>query len=322
MNFYKFDNENIRYTGRWGVNESAMAATATGSYFEFAFSGDCCIMYFNLTYSARPYNHIYISIDGGAKVEAELNAFIKLRAGKGEHTVTVINKSAMEMHHRFHLPLDGKVAFKGFEAENILPLKADNRKTIEFIGDSITEGVLVYDDRLNMYPTGQENRVFNDDVTETYAWKTAENLNLRPLFGAYGAVGLTHGGCGGYPDAITAYPYAFEGCKVNFAEPDYVLCNHGANDRGRENYFERYELFLNTVRELRPNSKIFVLGAFCGFKADELADFVEDYNKKHGDNVTYISSKGWVPVEPTHPLCDAHTHIANSLTEILKKLSV
>ena len=48
--------------------------------------------------------------------------------GDGMHTVTVIYKSAVEMQHRWHEPLIGKIAFKGFEAGGPGELKPNNKK--------------------------------------------------------------------------------------------------------------------------------------------------------------------------------------------------
>lgn len=46
---------------------------------------------------------------------------------------------------------------------------------IEFVGDSITEGVLI-DAECTIFTNDQLNRPFEDDVTATYAWLTAEAL--------------------------------------------------------------------------------------------------------------------------------------------------
>ena len=75
--------------------------------------------------------------------------------------------------------------------ENPAELPADERKTIEFVGDSITEGVLIdvdfYDKDSDFISSqDQNNRCYQDDVCATYAWQTAEALNLRPIFMGYG----------------------------------------------------------------------------------------------------------------------------------------
>ena len=93
------------------------------------------------------------------------------------------------MQHRWYQPLIGKISFCGFEAEKEGTLPMDFRKTIEFIGDSITEGVLVGEDyRVDSFE--QLNRVYQDDAMATYAYKTALALNLKPVIMGYGATGI------------------------------------------------------------------------------------------------------------------------------------
>ena len=325
MSYLEYSNPKIRYTGRRGELNNTKTATACGSYFEFAFEGENCFMFFDLDSCSRPFGHVYISVDDGAKIEAELTHFMKIRANdNGTHHVKVIYKSAVEIHSRFYHPLDGKISLKGIDAYNLVALPNDNRLKIEFIGDSITEGVLATSEKpeqLEVYPEYQDNRVYADDVTETYAWKTAKILNLRPYFMGYGAVGLTRSGCGEYPPAAVGYPYCFDEGETNF-EPDIVMCNHGANDRGNaDRYFNEYEKMLDLIRQKHPNALVVVLGAFVGFNAEELTAFVKEYNKNNNCAVKYIYTKGIVPEEPLHPSASSHTilskHIANELKKFI-----
>ena len=73
-------------------------------------------MYFDMTFSEHPYPHIWIQTDGGARIEATLEKYMRICAeGDGMHTVTVIYKSAVEMQHRWHEPLIGNIAMSQFE---------------------------------------------------------------------------------------------------------------------------------------------------------------------------------------------------------------
>ena len=327
--FLRFDNESIRLSGRWDRRgetawykkiESA-ATTTTGSTIEFAFTGKMAVMHFDVEWNEHPYPHLWISVDNGAKVEVPLDNFIRVEAETyGLHTVKVIYKSCVEMQHRWNEPLIGKIAFCGIEVDKGATLYEDNRKTIEFVGDSITEGVLI-DANYNPHSNDQHNRVYQDDVTATYAYLTAQNLNLHPVFMGYGATGLTHGGCGSVPRAIEAYPYCYHNAP-NTCRADYIVINHGANDQrsSAEEYIKDYEAFLTSVRNLNPTAQIIVLSPFCGAFADELESFVPEYNLKYNDKIFFINSKGWVPSEPIHPLRDGHKIIAEHLTERLRKL--
>lgn len=312
----------IEFTGRWSEYEDSMCATTPGAYFRFAFKGDSAVLSFNTRWNAHPYGHVWIEVDGGCRTEASAEDYIRIEAKEyGVHCVTVTYKGNVEMHHRWHLPLVGKLAFKGFEADGIEKVAPDTRKTIEFVGDSITEGVLIDCEKNPDKTNDQYNRPFQDDATATYAYLTAKNLNLIPLVMGYGAVGVTHGGCGGTLKAADCYPYCFEDHKVEYSSPDYILINHGANDRGAgaEKYLEEYGKLLDTIREINPDSKLISLSAFCGAYHKELGEFIRDYSQKNGCDILYIDSDGWVPLEPLHPLRDGHKKIADNLTAILRK---
>lgn len=208
-----FDSPAVRLTGRWGVLDGNRAvATAAGAYLEAAFYGELATLRFDMEGTAHPVPHVWISVDGGARAEAPLAPYLRVMAqGEGPHTVRVIYKGAVEQQARWRAPLVGRIAFLGLEARREAVLEKDTRPVIEFVGDSITEGVLI-DDGCRPYPDDdQMNRPSQDDVTAGYAWLTAEALDMRPIMMGYGAVGVTHGGCGGVPNAAAAYPFCFEG---------------------------------------------------------------------------------------------------------------
>ncbi len=324
--FFDFEDSRIRYTGRWGkqlfkVGLSRIVTTATGSKITFAFTGRLAVMHFDMRFNQQPYGHLWVQVDGGSRVETILDTYLRVQAAEeGVHTVEVIYKGGVEMQHRWHHPLVGRVAFLGVEAEDLAELPPCNKKTIEFVGDSITEGVLI-DAECQVSNFPQNNRPLEDDVCATYAYLTAEALNLEPLFMGYGAVGLTRNGQGGVPDAVTAYPYCFEDCPVSYSSPDYVLINHGANDRAAtpERYLEQYEKLLDLVRRTHPQAQIIMVSPFCGAFAEELDAFSKAYNAKNGAKVLYVNTKGWISPEPLHPLRDGHQTVAKNLTAILKK---
>lgn len=326
--FLKYDHESIRLTGRWDKRgetawykeiESAVTTTP-GSAIEFAFRGKMAVLHFDMSWNEYPYPHLWISVDNRAKVEVPLDRFIRLETETaGIHTAKVIFKSCVEMQHRWHEPLIGKVALCGIEVDNAAALPADSRKTIEFVGDSITEGVLI-DASYNPHTNDLHNRVYQDDVTATYAYLTAQNLGLRPIFMGYGATALTHGGCGGVPRAIEAYPFCYQNAPISH-HADYILTNHGANDSrsSTEEYLMEYERLLLLIRKRNPSAEIIVLSPFCGAFREALPLFVQQYNLKHHDRIRFVDSSGWIPPEPIHPLRDGHKVIAEHLTAALKE---
>lgn len=319
--FYKFNDASVRYTGRFAVLDDSMTATATGSTIEIAFFGDSILLYFDTKNYEEPVPHIYVQVDGGALTESPIYKRLRIKAKNGEHIVKIIYKSAVEAQNRFFHPLVGRISFMGYEAEKNSVLPQDNRKSIEFIGDSITEGVLTDADSEES-DWGQPSRPHVDDVTSTYAYLTAEHFGLKDLHMGYGAVGVTHGGMGGVPKASAAYPYCFDGAPVTYGHPDYILINHGANDvyGDAEKYVAEYKELLHLVRTTHPDAVIICLAAFCGAFPRELEKLVEDFNKENRDNVHFIDATLWVPKNPLHPLRGGHKVIAEKLIAALKDI--
>ena len=312
-------SDKIRYTGRWNIGESTATSTANGNYFEFMYKGECAVIGFDMTFLAAPFPHIYISVDNGANIEVTLDRFVRISAEYGEHKVCVIMKSSVELQNRWLYPIQSVVSLLDIEADEFLDLPEDTRKTIEFIGDSITEGI-----QIDMGHTSYGNyrdMVYWDDSTAGYAWRTAKALNLRPITMGYGSLGTTRRGAGGVPPVSESYKYYSEGYPMESKEADFIVINHGTNDRGAEKevFKKKYFEFLCVVRERNPKSKIISLTPFSGCLAKEIKEVVDLYNKETADEVFYIDSTGWVAPEPIHPSRNSHKTISDNLSKIIKE---
>lgn len=323
-----YTHESIRLTGRWDTRDPRVAtATATGSYIEFAFEGKMALARFDVLTNATPRLHLWISLDGGDMIEAPIDSYLRVVAKEeGKHICRILYKGGTEQDRRWYAPLTGKVSFLGVQTQKPLPIPADPRKTIEFVGDSITEGVLIdvdfFDEAEGSYPLDQHNRCFQDDVCATYAWLSAKALDLRPIFMGYGAVGVTRKGCGNVPAAPESYPYNYDGSPITREEPDYILINHGANDRSQpeEVYLEKYTELLDLIRKMNPHATLISLAAFCGAHHEALGRMIAEYNQKNNCRVHFIDSFGWIPEKPLHPLRDGHETVAKNLIPLLKKI--
>ena len=234
--------------------------------------------------------------------------------------IKVIYKSAVECQHRWFAPLIGKVRFKGADVDGVAKLPEDNRKIIEFIGDSITEGVLI-DEFYAFNQVSQFNRPYQDDSTATYAYLTAMKLNLKPVIIGYGAVGVTCNGQGAVPKAAESYPYNFADSPAKPSGASIIVINHGANDRGAdsETFINGYIALLKEERKLNPDAKIILLTPFCKSHTEDIKILAEKYNKDNNDDITVIDSSDWIPVDPLHPLRDGHITVSEHLAEELKK---
>lgn len=316
----KPDHPCIRYTGRWNVTETEAVSTANGSYAEFAFAGDTAVIGFGLENCAVPYPHVYIAVDGGARIEVPLEKYVRIAAEEGNHTVQIILKGSVETQQRWIDPLQAKTAIRSLEAEEFLPLPEDNRKTIEFLGDSITEGISIDNNGKYTHYGSHLDMVFWDDSTAGYAWLTAKALNLRPIIMGYGCLGTTRGGAGDIPPVCQSYPYYSNGCPMPSSNADFIIINHGTNDRSAtpETFKKAYTELLVLVRERNPESKIIALTPFCGALAEEIRNVVETFNREQNDTVSYINTAGWIPPEPLHPTREGNKTVCRHLAEILR----
>lgn len=323
MRFFDYRSNSVRLTGRWSYEEDSAVSTACGSKIELVFAGDAIVLHFDMMFSKFPYPHIWIKVDDGAKIETALDSYIRIETeSPGKHFVTIVYKSSVEAQHRWYAPLEGKIAFKGFEAECAEEINPAHRTYIEFIGDSITEGVLVDENHVFYKTSEYDNRVMQDDSTATYAYLTAKWLGLEPLIMGYGAVGLTRSGKGSVPKAACAYPYCYDGKPTSMPEPKYIVINHGANDTcaSVESYLVEYGKLLDMIRHKHPKAMVIALEPFCGWCRESLGDFIQDYNEKNEAGVLYIGTKNWVSPEPLHPSRDGHRAIAEKLVERLREI--
>ena len=326
-----YTHESIRLTGRWDTSDTHCAVTTTtGAYVEFAFEGRMALAIFDTLTNAHPLLHLWVQIDGGDMIECPIDSHLRIMAKHdGKHICRIIYKGGTENDRRWYAPLTGKVSFVGVQTEKPISIPSDDRKIIEFVGDSITEGVLIDMD----FADGGEpvsymdmlERCHLDDVCATYAWLTAEALDLRPIFMGYGAVGATRSGMGRVPAAYISYNYNFDGSPITHAgKPDIVMINHGANDRKYleepETYLNKYAELLDVVRKHNPNATVISLSAFCGAFHAELGKMIAQYNEKNNCHVYYIDSNEWISPSPLHPLRDGHRTVAEHLIPLVKQI--
>ena len=91
------------------------------------------------------------------------------------------------------------------------------------------------------------------------------------------------------------YSFCFDGAPVTYPAADFVLINHGTNDRGAsaDTFAAAYRRLLDAVVAKNPQAKIAVITPFCGAFHDELFALVADYNKAHGTDIFVVDTAGW-----------------------------
>jgi lysophospholipase L1-like esterase len=222
----------------------------------------------------------------------------------------------------------------------------EKERYIEFVGDSITCGYGVDDeDRNNHFSTTTE------DVTKTYAYKTAQALDAdysMVSISGYGIIsGYTSNGTkqenqvmGKYYDKL-GFSYtntgAFNVADIDWGferEPDVIVINLGTNDSSyvgsdaerEQEYLDGYVEFLKQVREKNPDAYILCT---LGLMGDSLYSTVEDavaaYSEETGDE--NLAAFHFDPIQSDegyaadwHPTEATHTRAAEALTERLQEL--
>ena len=317
--FIPWNHPSVTLTGRWSRGEDSHTSTTNnGSRVEFAFTGSLATLHFDLSTNTDPAPRLWVSVDGGAMVDVTVNPFVKINAGdEGAHIGKAIVKASSEAQARWFAPQEAVVRFVGIEADGSADLPEDSRKIIEFVGDSITEGVLIDPDHGN--PENFQDRVFADDSCATYAWLTATKLGMRPRIIGYGGVGTTKSGSGDVPPVQISYPQVYDGCEAQEESADVIVINHGSNDAGApdEAFTEGYTKLLEVIRSMNKTSRIFAISPFYGGKEEVLPKIVDAFNAANSDDITFISTKGWLPPDPIHPLRDGHQRASELLTDAL-----
>lgn len=321
-----YTHESVRLTGRWKQYPDCAVTTAPGAYFEFAFGGDMAVIRFDTAINQTPHLHLWLQIDGGDMTEAALDSYIRIKTRTvGPHICRVIYKSSIEQTGRWYAPLTGAVRFLGVQTDKPLAIQPDPRPVMEFIGDSITEGVLVDTDYCEgthaAFETDQLNRPYQDDCCATWAWLTAEALNCRPIIMGYGAVGATRSGQGRVPAAADSYPFFFDGEPLEgLPAADVIVINHGGNDRHAdpEKYRTGYARLLDLARRRSPKAEVFAVSPFAGAQKETLEALIADYNAANKTRVHFINASDWIPPEPLHPHRDGHSIVAAHLAPLMR----
>lgn len=322
-----YTHESVRLTGRWAKLPGSAVTTAPGAYIECSFAGDMAVLRFDTTRNLPVVPHLWISVDGGCRTEVMLDRYLRIRtAHTALHTAQIIFKSASEESARWREPLTGAVRFLGVQADTPVALKPDTRPIMEIIGDSITEGVSIDTDyREGMLPPLECNALtlaFQNDAAATWAFRTAEALNCRPVIMGYGSVGVTRSGQGRVPAAPAAYPYCYDGEPLDIPQADLIVINHGANDYAAtpERYAAAYTELLDAVRARSPLATVFAVSAFRGAHREALAELIPEYNRTRGCRVHFVDTAGWIPPEPLHPHRNGHKTVADRLAPIIREV--
>ncbi|MEN6519729.1 MAG: GDSL-type esterase/lipase family protein [Armatimonadota bacterium] len=317
----EYNHPSVRLTGRWYCDSEKRASTVcTGSSIDIAFKGGYALLFFDTSTNIDPFPHLWLELDGNGRVEAPLDRILRVEAeGQGQHHLKVIFKSAVELQNRWKEPIQAVIRFKGVEVEDAAELSSEEKPVIEFVGDSITEGILI--DVEHCPAANYNQRIYQDDACATYAWLAAEKLSMQPVMMGFGRIGVTIDANGGVPVIQESYPLCYEGAPLTDSKPKAIVINIGTNDMSAplDDFKNGYIALLKAIRSKNPDAGIFALSPFIGYFEESLPGIVAEYNDTCHDDVKVISTAGWLPKEPMHPRRDGHKRAGKLLAEQLAK---
>lgn len=312
---FRMDHSSITYYGRQEFLDNGGVQLNFQSGFEVIFTGTSAAVGIEVAGSASEYMY---SIDGEAFVRV-LNptaGYNSLATGltAGEHTLTFYACNQGARNRITGLRFDSGASLK----------KVPKKKTIEFIGDSITAGWI---------GSGYINW-----LSKCYTWQTAQKLGFGFNVVARGGIGLLVKGT----DALNmsdryfrAIPYSetigknetYPMYDTSRYTPDYIVVNLGTNDRSYSSSQVQaaYTNFLTALRSSYPGATIFALRPLGGrditggdgYFKKEIISAVNARRKAGDKNVVFMDTTGWVEVsdfaDQLHFNYEGNEHIAEKL---------
>jgi len=300
------DDARLRYWGRWDQRNAAATGAVTvntGSTIHARFEGTHITLHFTTAQYSHQFPTLWLQVDEGEwKVVRPLE---ELRISPtalptGSHVVRLVVKGFREWENRWDTPLVGSVVFRGVTPDvgtRLLPAPERPPKLVEFLGDSITEGVLV----LNTGPREtwtREGWPQFSDGRRSWAYQSALLAGAEPRTVGFGRLGLSINANGGVPPALHSFPFVYSGAPIDKTRlPDAVVINMGTNDGQRvsgEVFGPLYRAYLETIRKTYPLAQILSLRPFNGAHATVIEGVVREL---HDSKIRYVDTTGWIDPE-------------------------
>jgi lysophospholipase L1-like esterase len=328
-NFYPGNHPFIKYTGRVDFSDSTKPKFwASGAYLQITFSGTYCNLQIDDEMLwGSVLNYLQIKVDNQPAYRIQLKGkhnMISLAKNlpKGKHTILICKNTEAE---------NGYLQILGFECEKILPTVVNQKRKMEFIGDSITCGA-GSDESVTKCEQGEWHDQHNAYLA--YGPTTARNLDAQWHLSAVSGIGLMHSCC----NKKIVMPQVFD--KLNMAkdtiawdfslyQPDAVTVCLGQNDGVQDSakFVGAYLAFAKSLRLHYPKAKLIFLSSpmaspdLRNVMINYITAVKENLNQNGEKNIaTYFFSKSYNQGCGGHPSLADHQQIATELTAQLKRI--
>ncbi|HVR63869.1 MAG TPA: GDSL-type esterase/lipase family protein, partial [Polyangia bacterium] len=311
----------VQFYGRWDFTTPGVAITVySGAHVTARFSGTGISARLDLSHSQSPVTTVEWQIDGGAWMEADVKATMPLATGlpAGMHDVVFMGRGMEELFNRWNPPVVASLNFIGFDVQGgaLVPAPRPQRLKIEFVGDSITEGVRVV--------MNNATDPWHTNGRLAYPCLTAAALGAEWRQIGFGHQGLLQAGHGNVPAAADTFDWVYATVPRDGWVADVVVLNHGTNDRDATPaaFSPEFARYLGIVRKGYPNAKIFVLRPFGGYREAEIAAEVAARVAAGDAQMFYVDTTGWLDAtdytEGLHPNVVGHQKATAALLPILR----
>ena len=315
------------FFGRWDLRDTKRAITVNGgSHISTTFNGTSITANFDTSGNTGQIPTVAWQVDDGAWSESEIVASLPL--GKGlaasTHRLTLFVRGMNESDARWKPPLVASTVFLGFSVSggSILPTARPGKVKLEFLGDSITEGVRVH----SAGPQGQTTNNWLADGRRAYASLVGTALEADYRQVGFGRQGLTVVASGGVPKAQDAFNWTYAGVPRDSWRPDIVVINEGTNDRSSTGavFAPLYGKYLDLIRAAYPDATLVALEPFVGAFGTEITAQVALRREAGDTRVVYIDTTGWTAPadfsDGLHPNVTGSEKIRDRLVPILQAL--
>ncbi|HEY0244220.1 MAG TPA: SGNH/GDSL hydrolase family protein [Mucilaginibacter sp.] len=329
VKLFKADDPNIHYIGRVDfTNPQIPRFGSAGVYIKAKFKGSFCEFIINdeVLYNIN-HNYLEIAIDDQVPYRIELTAkenIIKVAEGLANTTHVITICKDTESHI-------GYLDFIGFRCEQLLPLPAEPKRKIEFIGNSITSGAGMDQSKV---PCNTGLWFDQHNAYMSYGARAARALNAQWQLTSVSGIGLIHSCC----DLKITMPQVFDkvylrkdSAQWDFKryQPDVVTICLGQNDGIQDStvFCGAYVKFIGIVRSKYPQADIICMSSPM---AD--AQLTAVLKRYLAGTTNYVNARGDKKVHRFyfsrsynkgcggHPDMEDHQHITDELTAYIKQV--
>ncbi|MFZ1678639.1 MAG: GDSL-type esterase/lipase family protein [Saprospiraceae bacterium] len=315
---------------------------SSASGLKFRFEGDKSIFTLKNEAPDGNYNYISIVLDGIHQERMAIHAhtFISLEIKSLKsapfHEVEVYKETEAVL---------GRIVIKSIAADSLLSIRVDERKKIEFIGNSITVGM---SDDLSQIPCDKGTWFDQHNAYDAYGPRTARALNLDYMISGVSGIGIYRNWNTDGPTMGTVYDQAYmsadsKDLQWDFKQftPDIVTICLGTNDLSAGDgvtprlpfdttrFINAYVSFLEKINGHYPKAQIVLLNspiigdANIGLLNSCLNAVKVNAEKKLNMN-TRISVFAFSMFHGDgcggHPDLEQHKRMADELIPVIKKM--